>query len=51
MAKSVFKKYPFVSRIVFYDVAIARKEKEAPEDDGLDIILKSVYAYTSNEAG
>jgi len=41
---SVFKDYPFVRRIVFYDVAIGSQNTASP-GSGLDVNLKSVYEF------
>ena len=46
---SVFNKYPFVKRIVFYDVAISSQVNNNSVGKGLDISLKSVYEYLSKK--
>ncbi len=45
---SVFNDYPFVKRIVFYDVAIG-SQNTLSSDKGLDISLKSVYEFLSRK--
>ena len=45
-ANSVFKDYPFVTRIVFYDVAISKPINSELEGRQLGINLKSIYEYS-----
>src|SRR3569833_3495803 len=42
---TVFKKYPFVKRIVFFDVTISNEPNKQRNEGGLDIGLKSLYEY------
>ena len=45
-AKSVFKDYPFVTRIVFYDVAISKPINSEIEGRQLGVNLQSLFEYT-----
>lgn len=44
-AASVFTTYPFVRRIIFYDIAIGSKKKYGKDDNKLSITINSVYQY------
>lgn len=48
-SSSVFKKYPFVKRIVFFDVTIGSQTNKQAGEGGLDIGLKSLYEYYSKD--
>ncbi len=45
-ARSVLSDYPFVTRIVFYDVAISKPINNELEGRQLGVNLKSLYEYT-----
>ncbi len=42
---SVFRDYPFVRKISFYDIAISSKVNAGGDHNNLDIELKTVYQY------
>lgn len=42
---SVFRDYPFVKRIDFYEIAVASKANAQGHHNNLDIALRSVYQY------
>ncbi len=50
-ASSVFDNYPFVRRIVFYDIAIGSKTSESKEENKLSIAIQSVYQYHRHHGG
>ncbi|QKJ31150.1 HAMP domain-containing histidine kinase [Mucilaginibacter mali] len=47
-ADSVFDEYPFVQRIVFYDIAIGNRTAKHTKGK-LDIAPRAVYQYTQND--
>jgi two-component system phosphate regulon sensor histidine kinase PhoR len=44
-SSSVFDEYPFVRRIIFYDMAIGNKPQAAKLDNKLSITIKSAYEF------
>jgi two-component system phosphate regulon sensor histidine kinase PhoR len=44
-AASVFNSYPFVRRIIFYDISIGSKKSKSKLDNKLSIAIQSVYQY------
>ena len=48
-ADSVFREYPFVERIVFYDVAISGQSDRLSANNDLDVRLESIDEYTSQK--
>jgi len=45
---SVFNDYPFVNRIVFYDVAISKATNPQVDGRALGVTLQSLYEYTKH---
>lgn len=43
---SVFKDYPFVKRVIFYDVGIGSQNDTIAETSSLDISVQSIHEYT-----
>jgi two-component system, OmpR family, phosphate regulon sensor histidine kinase PhoR len=50
-ASSVFDNYPFVRRIVFYDISIGSKTNKSKQDNKLSIAIQSVYQYHRHHRG
>ncbi|MEO6849002.1 MAG: HAMP domain-containing sensor histidine kinase, partial [Mucilaginibacter sp.] len=48
-SKSVFSDYPFVNRILFYDLQIGTLDNNYATRMQLDIQVKSIYEYVPNE--
>jgi two-component system, OmpR family, phosphate regulon sensor histidine kinase PhoR len=50
-ASSVFNNYPFVRRIVFYDISIGSKTSKSKQGNKLSIAIQSVYQYHRHHRG
>lgn len=50
-AASVFTIYPFVRKVIFYDIAIGSKTNEKQTENKLSIAIKSVYQYHRRHGG